>query len=362
MARSAKFPPPIYSKAGYSFCRVKGVHRHLGKTGSDQAKAAYAALCAELSSQPAQPPAPTLAAPTVQGVVAAFLIHAEAHYSARGRELEAFPRAVTPLLKLFRDLPAEDFGPKALKAVQKEMADMGWCRNVVNRQARRIRTIWNWAESEEMLPKGSTAALKTVRGLRRNDPVRNSPRRQPTEWADLQAVLPHCAPVISIMLQVQWWSGCRSQDVRLMRFEDIDQDGPTVDGVTVWLYTPSLDKGDWREGAEESPRVVVLGPECQRLLTNWVDFTGTTSGHIFRSRYGRYFKRGSYGQAVARACAAAGVKIQAYGSRHSARMRVGREMSDEAARAFLGQKHINTTQLYGRRDIQHAAEVAARMG
>lgn len=366
MARTPTFPPRITTVRGQDRCFAKGRYHYLGATGSDESKAKYAALVAELSETKTVAPPISLAALTVADVVLLFMKHAETHYSTRGRELCMFRLSVRPLLSLFGTLAVADFGPRRLKQLQVSMADgswtddqSGWCRNVCNRRLVRIKTLWQWAESEELVPAGTTAALRTVKGLPKNARgVRHTTRRQATPWDDLQRVLPFCPSPVRIMLELQWWTGCRSQDVRLMRADRIDTDSP------VWLYTPEIDKGDWREGAEESPRTIPLGPECQRLLIGWAELRGDLSGYLFppsRRRKQPCYTPFSYTQAVSRACVRAGVKIVPYGGRHAARMRIGRELGDEAARAFLGQKSINTTQLYGSIDQAHAAEAAAKM-
>ncbi len=379
MARKPAFPPPIYTKGDYSFCRVQGRHRHLGKTDSEEARQKYAALLDELTNHPPPPPT-TDATPAVAGLVARFLAHAETSYIARGREVAQFRLSFRPLLRLHGATPAADFGPKALREVQAAMASgswmtaeevakaaqrrhpIGWCRNVVNRRIVRIRTAWRWLESEQLVPPGSTAALRTMKELPRNAAhVRQTKRRTGTPWDDLLAVLPFCPPPVQMMLQIQWWSGCRSQDVRLMTAADIDTSGET------WVYTPALDKGDWRDGSEESPRVVYLGPECQALLTSWVDaYPGAIEGYLFaplRRRRQACYTTFSYTLAVRRASDAAGVKVLPYGGRHAAKDRVTRAAGLDAARAFLGQKSLNSTNSYGQQlDRQTGEDVARRVG
>src|SRR5262249_22006972 len=150
---------------------------------------------------------------------------------------------------------AADFGPKALKVVQQAMADgswlndeekarrlkhkqpLGWCRNVVNLRLRRIKAFFAWAESEELVPPSTCHALQTVRGLpKHRSGVRQTEKVKPATWELVQAILPHCPRRIATMLQLQWWSGMRSCEVRLMRTRDIDRSNPAC-----WLYTPSDD-------------------------------------------------------------------------------------------------------------------------
>ncbi len=365
MARKAQFPPPIYTKNGYAFCRVAGKHRHLGTVGSDKAKAAYAALVAELSGARPSPAPIHPSALTVADVVLAFLEYADRHYSARGREASAFRQTVPPLLALHGATAAAKFGPKALREVQAAMCQnpYSWSRGVVNRRVVRIKTMWRWAESEELLPAGSYHALATVRGLASNAPgVRNTAGHLPTSWDDLERVRARCPRTVGVMLAVQWLAGMRSCEIRLMQAHEIDRAGPTVDGVQVWLYRPSTHKNEHRG----QTRVIPLGPTAQRLL---LEHGLPEAGYVFPARRGRS-KRGSnpyrddsYARAVARACEAAGVKITPYGSRHAAANRIKHAAGLDGARAFLGHASVAMSNRYGDQiDTLKASELAAKMG
>jgi hypothetical protein len=59
-------------------------------------------------------------------LVLAFWRHAEKHYSSSGRELDNFKLSLRPLRQLYGATRVRDFGPKALKAVQQRMIDLGW--------------------------------------------------------------------------------------------------------------------------------------------------------------------------------------------------------------------------------------------
>jgi hypothetical protein len=62
---------------------------------------------------------------------------------------------------------AVEFGPLALKALRQRMIDEGLSRNAINRHVGRIRRIFRWAASEELLPVTTHQALPTVPGLRK---------------------------------------------------------------------------------------------------------------------------------------------------------------------------------------------------
>jgi hypothetical protein len=60
---------------------------------------------------------------------------------------------------------AIDFGPLALKALRKAMIDQGQARRYVNENVHRIRKVFRWAASEQLIPASVPESLWTVEGL-----------------------------------------------------------------------------------------------------------------------------------------------------------------------------------------------------
>jgi integrase len=324
----------------------------------------------------------------------AFWRYAEGHYGAGSKELRQYPYALRPLKDLYGSQLASAFTPKCLKAVRQRMADLGWCRGVINRRLTRIKTVFGWAVSEELVPASTAHALREVKGLRKGDKnVRESEAAAPAFGGDVRKVLPYCPRPVAAMLQLQWLTGMRSGEVRVMRTLDIDRSS-----AECWLYRPGSDAGEhgrhknaWRGQA----RVVPLGPQCIALLGPWLRpddpaaylFSPRVAtedrnarrraarkasrppGQLARKRKknprrapGPCYTDESYPPAVARACARAGVKFHPYMLRHGRKMDIERAEGAEAARCVLGQKTIQATQHYGKIDTDRAAGVMARLG
>lgn len=382
MGRKQQFPPTIHlHKRGYSYCRVytsgKPHDVRLGPPGSPEAKARYAELCAELSGGHKPPVLTPCAAPpnpTVDDVLAAFDRHARS--SASPGELKLLRCAGRVLGRVCGTLPAAALTPGVLEDVMAAMAagswrtadelaalprgrEPGWCRNVVNRQAVRVRTVWRWAERRGLVPPGSWAALRTVPGLTKaSRAVRHTAPRRPCTAEDLAAVCAAACPAVAAMLWLQWWTGCRPGEVRTMRTDLIDRIGD------VWAYRPAADKNAWRDG--HAPRLVPLGPECQRVLAPFLA-AAPPGAYLFRpdparSPHGHYTAR-AYGRAVARACRKAGVLMCCYQLRHAARLRITRAVNLDAARAMLGHASLSTTINYAAgQDEETARDVARKLG
>jgi hypothetical protein len=121
---------------------------------------------------------------SINEIISRFWIYAEGYYrnpdGTPTSELDSLRYAMRPLVELYGHTEAAAFGPRCLRAVQKNMVDLGWCRNNVNRSLSRVKMLFKWAVSQELLPGSVYQALITVQGLRkgRSDARETSPKNQ----------------------------------------------------------------------------------------------------------------------------------------------------------------------------------------
>lgn len=277
MSHSRRQPSYRYHKArNCAVVTIDGRNHYLGSFDSPESHQQYARLIAEWLSRRSPPLAglrrksgghaslrqpPQDSAPlSVNELLLAYWRHAEQHYSTAGKptkELVCMKHAIRPLKELYGLTPAIDFGPRALKAVRQHMVEKGLCRRVVNARVNRIRRVFKWAVSEELVPASVHEGLRTVSGLqygrtaaRESEPVR------PVDTAAVEAVLPFVTPTLSAMIRLQLLTGMRACEVVLMRPCDVDRTGE------VWLYRPSTHKTQ-HLGHD---KVVPLGPHAQEVL------------------------------------------------------------------------------------------------
>lgn len=401
MPRKLRFPPyPSRPHRGSGQARItitEATGRRdvwLGPHGSDESWDRYREELARWQTARAGGSVPPPAAGqvlTVEQLIYRWLVHAKAECSERGREYAQHKLAIAPLKRLFGSLPVGGFTAPRLEELRTAMVSGSWmtseeqeryrkrglpiglCRTTANRRIVRIRTMWGWAESKGLAPPGSYHHLLSLKGIKRKaQGVRHPVKRRPATEADIHRVLPLIQPhwkrrPVAAMLQLQWLTGCRSQDVRIMRTADIDQVGVDAGGVRVWLYRPHLDKGDWRDGAEEAPRIIPLGPAAQQLLADWL-LPDQPEAYLFRPRgrrdRGLPYAAGHYAQCVRRAARRAGLPwLQPYCARHGFRVRVSRELNLESARAAMGHASASMTAQYAHgQDVAIAANVARLMG
>ncbi len=181
MARSRnRIPSYLPHKAsGQARVRISGRDVYLGPFGSPESKEAYARLIAEHF---AKGESETIAIPNGERLLIAALVvkyddFARAYYVKDGvpmDERSVIKAAFAPLLKLYGSTPADEFGPKRLKAVRQEIITKGrkrdgclLTRDYVNYRSQCILRMFRWAVEEELVPPAVYQGLRAVAGLRK---------------------------------------------------------------------------------------------------------------------------------------------------------------------------------------------------
>ncbi|QDT16605.1 tyrosine-type recombinase/integrase [Alienimonas californiensis] len=438
MPRRPSKPPSyrLHKPSGQARVILAGKHHYLGAFGAPESKEAYARLIAErfLAPGPAAdcsnaPDTPdsgvaTGAASGVSGGVSqspvprrrsvndlmvAYLDHAEGYYARDGeptQELTDVKASLKPLRLLYGRTPADEFGPKKLKAVRDHMvAVQGLSRKVTNARVNRIRRFFKWCASEELVPSSVFHGLQSVDGLRMGrTAARETAPVKPVPDADVEATLPFLSPPVAAMVKVQRLTGMRPGEVVQMKPGDVDRNGE------VWVYRPECHKNEWR-GQE---RTVPLGPKAQAVFAPFLDgrpddkplfspkeaeqwryaesppYAGReraterypsetrrlAAAKAARRKQKRkperkardHYDRDSYRRAVTygiEKAARAGVAIDSWSParlRHAKATEVRAAAGLEAAQAALGHKRADVTQIYAERNLSAAVELAKASG
>ncbi len=259
---------PRYRKhraSGQALVTLDGQDHYLGTYGTKASRADYDRLIAEwLAAGRRLPNDNDL---DVNEVCAAFWRFAQGYYrSADGPsgELDNYRLALRPLKRLYGPTLARDFGPLALKALRGEMVRLGWCRNVVNRQAGRIRFAFKWAVSEQLVPAAVYQGLQAVSGLRKGrSEARESEPVKPVPDERVEAVRPLVSPQVRAMIDLQLLTGMRPAEVCLMRGLDLDTTGKLLSiGKPLWTYKPARHKTEHHN----HDRTIYFGPKAQDAL------------------------------------------------------------------------------------------------
>ena len=232
--------------------------------------------------------APTVAAaqngPTVSMIAVAFWRHAQTFYvDAEGKptgEAENFRHALRPLRRLYGVTPAAMFGPKSLKALRaalllpqpvidpktkapkldangKPLTRPGWSRTYANRQAERIKQVFRWAASEELVLAATADALGTVDAIRKGrEGARETEAVQPVSGDVVEQTLPHLPPPVAALVKLQLLTGARGGELFGLRTCDVDRSKP------VWKARPAKHK----TAHHGHDRTIYFGPRAQEVL------------------------------------------------------------------------------------------------
>jgi integrase len=178
------------------------------------------------------------------------------------------------------------------------------------------------------------------------------------------------------MVRLQWLTGMRPCEVRIIRSGDIDRDGQA------WEFVPRKHKTQHR-GRQ---RRIYLGPQSQLVLRPFL--VADPDRYLFRPIDGlmqfvrRNYREDSavtvrnardentpythhgYDASIRRACKKAGVPPWSPGRlRHSAATRIRKEFGDiEAARVVLGHADPTVTTVYAQCDFDRARELMQQIG
>ncbi|MGP0067063.1 MAG: tyrosine-type recombinase/integrase [Isosphaeraceae bacterium] len=362
-------------------------------------------------NKPTAGPAPS--GPLVKDLVLAYLEHATGYYKGPdGRptpELQNLIDALRPVLRLYSNLPAVDFGPLSLMAVREEMIRSGLARGTANARIHRVRRCFKWAASVEKIPASVHQGLLTVEALKRGrTDAPESDDVKPVATEVIEATLPHLNRVVAAMVRVQLLTGCRAGDVMTMRGCDLTPGEPN------WVYRPEHHKTEWR-GKE---RVIPLGPRAQEIVKQFLK--PDTQAYLFDPRdvvaemharrglgrksrptpsetarrkakpgqgHADRYDRRTYRQAIVRACDRAfphptlsrkrnltveqGRELKAWRKghrwsplqiRHTAGTAARARFGLEGAQLLLGHSRADVTQLYAETNMKRAHEIAAEIG
>ena len=378
---------------------------YLGKFGTAKSVAEYNRIVAELSAGASVPEVTgtPVSAITVNEMLVRYMVHADDHYRDADRErtgeYDNVRLAARALKELYGHTLAKEFGPRSLKAIQQHLVGGNLARTEINRRVRRIRRIFKWAESEELIPASVHQALTTVSPLawgrskaRETEPV------QPVPESVVLATLPYVSRFIGGMIRLQLVTGMRPGEVIRMRLCDIDATGE------VWIYRPKKHKTRHR-GKE---RVVAIGKRGQEVIKEFA--SGDVSAYLFspaKAREERYaamrakrrtkvqpsqvyrrkelpkrtpgarYTPESYAQAVAKGIKRANKKRAADTTaatteplahwhpnqlRHTFGTAVRRQFGVEGAQVTLGHSKADVTQVYAERDLSLAEKIASAIG
>jgi integrase len=114
------------------------------------------------------------------------------------------------------------------------MTRPGWARTHVNRQIARLKHVFKWSASMELVPASMYQGLATVPGLKkgRTDAREREPVK-PVPLEHVDAIKSHVSRQIWAMVELQLLTGMRPSEVCMMRAIDI------ATSKDIWAYDPT---------------------------------------------------------------------------------------------------------------------------
>ena len=258
----------LHKGSGQALVQINGERIYLGKHGSKESKEKFKRLVAEyLSSGQSRKPGVdggpgqrfTL---SVNDLILAFWRHAKKRYVKNGlptTEIHSFRTALGPVRDLYGREPATSFGPLALVACRLKLIEAGICRKRLNQHVSRIRSMFKWSVSREMVPETVWRALCSVEGLRIGEALEMPPVRAVSDER-IVAIENFVTPQVWAMVNLQIWSACRPGEACIMRAIDLNMQGKS------WEYRPHSHKGEHHD----KERVIYLGPHAQEIIKPWL--------------------------------------------------------------------------------------------
>jgi integrase len=396
--------------SGQAIVTLNGKDFYLGPWRSAASKAEYDRLMGEYLANGRRIDPVDAGEMTISGVLARFLDHAKAYYvdaaGNRTADFGHFGRVMGIVRRLYAEKSASAFGPLALESVRNAMIAEGWSRTYINAQVGRVKRIFAWAVSRELIPPAIHQALVTLPGLRQGKTVAHeSAPVRPVADELVDAVLPFLSPSVRAMVTLQRLTGARSGEICSMRIGEIDRSGD------VWAYRPASHKNTHRGHA----RTIYVGPKAQDVLRPYLlkmdptafvfspaeaererrealhaartirphygNRPGTNRVRHPKKQPGKRYDSKAYRRAITYACAKAfPVPAEIAGDvakvadwrrehqwhphqlRHASATAIRKTFGLEAAQSVLGHATLAAAQIYAEKSSETAREVAAAVG
>lgn len=216
--------------------------------------------------------------------MAAYMRFAQLHYrradGTQTSEVKELSLSFRPVRRLYAETRAVDFGPLALESVRREMLASKLCRPLINKRIDRVRRMFRWATSQQLVPVAVYQALKTLSGLQRGRTEAREPAPiKPVGPDEVIRTLPFLGRHLRAMVELQRLTGMRPGEVCEINLAEVDR---TTDP---WTYRP----GQHKTLHHGKQRVVMIGPRGQRILEEFMvgSFVVNASGPLFSPRQAR---------------------------------------------------------------------------
>ena len=349
-------------------------------TPPPEVQAAYDRTLSRWLAERAVLPEPCAPDPTLDELWLSYLAVVEAgpKYHKDGKptsQIQLIKDACRVAARLFGTEPARDFGPLKLEIVRAEFVKAGWTRETVNAAVTRIRRMFRWAVSRELIAETTYRALKSLPDLTRAEHPHEQRQIGDVPDAVLEETCRHLPPTLASMVRVHRLIGCRAQEIVCARTCDFNTEADKgnaecrmqnaeLEAVRCWLFTPSESK---------TGESYWVGPRAQAILLPLLR-PDDPEAYIFstRRKNGRQRTNGkgcwttnSYGLRIARTCQKHGIPHWSPNQVRHAAAEEARQKHParlEAAQSRLRHSKMSTSEIYAHRLDVLGRDVARQLG
>ena len=251
-----------------------GVRRchYLGKYNSQESRDEYDRLIGIYTANGRKMPPPETSAGgvSVGQLAVKYLQWAEGYYQNSPRESfwHHTNAVLNFLVKHYKNKPVNEFTPADLYAIQDKLIKHGYRRQSVNRYTTIIKKAFKMGVSRGWGVQGATVyELQTFENLKKGrSPAKEYQKGKKVPFDVYMKTLPFMNSTIRAMAEIQFRCAMRPQDIRNLRYCDIDFESYKGEGV--WLYRPHTHKTDYRDEDWELIKIIDTG--AQRILTPYL--------------------------------------------------------------------------------------------
>lgn len=344
----------LHAASGQAVCYINRQRVYLGRYNSPESKAKFAEIVAGRMAPAATDPASPSNSPrgaTVSELLLRFATDELPRYTKPERR--CFTGVIRLVRQFFGESPAAEFGPVKLRIVRDKMTEgdkavqrKPWSRSFTNKQIQRLRQIFKFGVSWEIVPQTVADSLASVRALSAGESTaRETSPRVAVSDADLNAVRQVLTGVYRDIFDLLLLTGGRPGEIVLLKTGDIDRSG------AVWKAELQKHK----TAHKGKRRVLFFNAAAQAILLRHLK--ADPDARLFRT------KRDTFGEHVAAACRTAGVKkFVPHQLRHTVATKLVDECGVESAQRLLGHSQAAMTAHYSRMADRIATEAVQKLG
>jgi integrase len=199
---------------------------------------------------------------TVAMLIRDYLRHCKAYYGTdKTSELHRIKPAIKPLVSLYADHDAAEFGPVGYKAVRQVMIESGLSRQGVNARMKKVVRAFKWGASEGKLPAAVFGTLSLIPSLKMGRTTApDTESVTPVDDEVVERTVGALSPIVADMVRVQRLLGCRPGEVCNLTPASFDRSDD------VWVATLIEHKTAHHGHA----RKLFVGPKAQAILTPYL--------------------------------------------------------------------------------------------